>query len=159
MSDSADSQRFDDQQAQPSGPGEPSSAGGDSAVVPTQPASMPAYALTIGDIGITSSAPPLLVTPNGYAELRGSQWMFFDRSTTETKIPTWAIVCAIIFALACLLGLLFLLVKEPVTRGYAEVSVRNGQLVHTTQIPVASPADVNVVRSQVQQAQALTSQA
>jgi hypothetical protein len=159
MSDSADSQGFDEQQAQPNGPAEHHPVGGDSAVVPAQQASMPAYALTIGDIGITSSAPPLLVTPNGYAELRGSQWMFFDRSTTETKIPTWAIVCAIIFAFACLLGLLLLLVKEPVTSGYVEVSVRNGQLVHTTQIPVSSPAAVNLIRSQVQQAQALTSQA
>lgn len=33
---------------------------------------------------------------------------------------------AIIFALACLLGLLFLLVKEDVTTGYVQVSVRSG---------------------------------
>jgi hypothetical protein len=77
-----------------------------------------------------------------------------DQSRTEEKIPTHAIVLAIVFALFCLVGLLFLLMKKKTT-GYVEVEVRSGDLRHTTQIPVQSVFAVNQVRAQVAQAQAL----
>ena len=131
-----------------------------SAVEPT-PAPAPAgFALTIGDIGITSQTPAQVVTPNGAIPLRGAQWMFADRSLTAERIPTWAIVCAICFAIFCLLGLLFLLVKERTTTGAVEVIVRNdNNFYYLTQIPVNSVAQVNFYRQQVQQAQILTQQA
>jgi hypothetical protein len=47
-----------------------------------------------------------------------SQWLAADVSTTQRRIPTWAFVLAIVFVLFFLLGLLFLLVREEVTRGY-----------------------------------------
>ena len=77
--------------------------------LPPPPAVANVFVLTIGDIGITYET---VVTPNGNAELAGSQWLFIDRTTTESKIPTWAIVLTIVFTLLCLVGLLFLLVKE-----------------------------------------------
>jgi hypothetical protein len=126
---------------------------------PPPPAYAPAaaaYVLTIGDIGVTSTQ---VVTPNGTAALAGSQWIVTDRSYTTTKIPTWAIVLAIVLAFACLLGLLFLLVKETVTTGYVEVTVHSGSLVHTTQVPVANPNDVAWYRQQVAHAQSLAAQA
>lgn len=104
----------------------------------------------IGDIGVSST---FIYSPNGNAPMRGSQWIVADLSRTEEKIPTWAIVMAIVFALACLLGLLFLLVKERTTTGYAEVRVHSGSLVHATQIPISDPSQVVQIRQLVLQAQ------
>jgi hypothetical protein len=100
-----------------------------------------------------------VVTPNGNAELAGSQWLLIDRTTTENKIPTWAIVLTIVFTLLCLVGLLFLLVKETTVTGYVEVSVRSGNLVHMTQMPVRNQFDINNYRQLVSQAQTLAAQA
>jgi hypothetical protein len=116
----------------------------------------PAYLLTVGDIGVTND---LVVTPNGQGPLRGSQWIVNDMSRTDTRIPPYAIVLAVVFALLCLLGLLFLLIKEPVTTGYVQVSVRTGSLTHMTQIPVSDPQQVMWIRQQVAQAQTLASRA
>ncbi|MGH9277113.1 MAG: hypothetical protein ACRD12_03250 [Acidimicrobiales bacterium] len=110
------------------------------------------FILTIGDIGVSRH---WVVTPNGTAALPGSQWIARDMSRTETKIPTWAIVMAIIFAFFCLIGLFFLLAKETVTTGYVEVSVNSGSLYHVTQLPVSHPADVQQIRGLVNQAQSL----
>jgi hypothetical protein len=122
------------------------------------PAPAPAspYILTIGDIGVT---PESVVTPNGTAPLRGSQWIVMDMSRTESRIPGWAIVMAVIFAFLCLVGLLFLLVKETTTTGYVEVSVRSGDLYHRTQLPVFGPESVSQIRQLVGQAQTLAAQA
>lgn len=121
-----------------------------------QPTAPQPFVLTIGDIGVTGS---VIVTPNGNAPLRGSQWIVTDQSVTQQKIPTWAIVCAIIFALFCLLGLFFLLAKEEVTTGYANVQVHSGDLLHSVQIPVSSPQQVMNLRALVAQAQTLAARA
>jgi uncharacterized membrane protein YeiB len=112
--------------------------------------------LTIGDIGVTRN---WVVTPNGTARVGGSQWIARDMTRTESKIPTWAIVLAVVFALVCLLGLLFLLAKEKHTTGYVEVSVQAGNLVHATQIPVSSQYQVAQIRQHVSQAQTLAAAA
>ena len=64
-----------------------------------------------------------------------------------------------LFALACLIGLLFLLVKEKQTTGHFEVSVRSGILYHGTQIPVSSEWQVTQTRSLVNQAQSMAASA
>lgn len=110
----------------------------------------------IGDIGVSRY---WVVTPNGSAPLSGSSWIVNDLTRTETKIPTWAIVFAILTFVLCLLGLLFLLVKETVTTGYVEVQVRSGNLFHLTQIPVSSPLHVQEIRARVGQAQSMAAQA
>jgi hypothetical protein len=111
--------------------------------------------VTIGDIGVTQTQ---VVTPNGTAPLHGSQWLVNDQSITTERIPTWAIVCAVVFAFLCLLSLLLLLVKEPVTIGYVNVTVRSGELVHTTQIPASNPAVAEWARSTVSYVQSLAAQ-
>jgi hypothetical protein len=100
-----------------------------------------------------------VVTPNGTAPVAGARFIVLDQTHTERKIPTWAIVLAIIFALACLLGLLFLLVKEDRTTGYVEVTVMSGTLTHVTQVPVRHQADIASVRQRVHQAQTLAAAA
>jgi len=112
--------------------------------------------LAIGDIGVTRN---WVVTPNGNARLGGSQWIARDLTRTESKIPSWAIVLAIVFALFCLLGLLFLLAKEQYTTGYVEVSVQAGSLFHATQVPVSGSYQVAQIRQQVSQAQSLAAAA
>jgi hypothetical protein len=122
--------------------------------VPQPPAEQ--FLLSIGDIHVS---PSWVVTPSGTARLAGAQWFVVDHSRTERKVPTWAIVLAVVFALACLLGLLFLLVKEDTTTGHVQVSVRAGELTHTTYVPVSHPQQVTAVWTQVQHAQALGAQA
>jgi hypothetical protein len=112
--------------------------------------------LQLGDITVTRS---WVVTPNGTRALRGTTWIASDNSRTEQAIPTWAIVMAIVFALLCLLGLLFLLVKETRTVGYVQVTVQAEGFFHATQIPVSSPDHVAWVRQQVAHAQGLAAQA
>jgi hypothetical protein len=58
--------------------------------------------VTIGDISVEQQR---IVTPAGVLPTQGTNWSAMDMSRTEEKIPAWAIVLAIIFALACLLGL------------------------------------------------------
>ncbi len=120
------------------------------------PAKTSAFLVTIGDIGVTAD---YVVTPNGNAPLAGSQWIATDMSRTDSKIPTWAIICAIAFAIFCLIGLLFLLAKERTTTGYVEVSVHSGDLYHKTQIPVTDPMQVQQIRQLVGQAQTLAARA
>jgi len=114
------------------------------------------YLVTIGDIGVTADQ---VVTPNGSAPLRGSQWIATDMTRTESKIPSWAIILAIVFAIFCLIGLLFLLVKEQQTTGYVDVSVRSDNLYHQTQVPISSPEAVAHVRQQVAYVQSLAARA
>lgn len=111
---------------------------------------------SIGDIAVTRH---WVITPNGTAPMAGSTWIGQDLSRTEQKIPTWAIVMAVVGFLACLLGLLFLLVKEQVTTGYFEVSVQSGALRHVSQIPVSSPQQLAQIRQGVHQAQTIASAA
>ena len=108
--------------------------------------------LTIGDIGVSRH---WVVTPNGTAPLAGSSWIARDMTRTESRIPPWAIVLAVVFAFLCLIGLLFLLVKETRITGYVEVSVSSGSLYHVTQVPVSNEYQVAQIRQQVHQAQTL----
>jgi hypothetical protein len=108
--------------------------------------------LSIGDIGVSRH---WVVTPNGTAPLRGSSWIVRDMSQTQSKIPTYAIVLAIVFALLCLVGLLFLLIKEQTTVGYVEVSVQGEGVYHVTQLPVSNPAQIAQIRGLVHQAQSM----
>jgi hypothetical protein len=113
-------------------------------------------ALTIGDIGVSRS---WIVTPNGSAPLAGSQWLVRDMTRTEEKMPAVAIVLAILFFLVCFLGLLFLLMKEKTTTGYVEVTIRSGNLVHATQLPISAPYQIDQVRKAVSQAQSMAAAA
>jgi hypothetical protein len=102
--------------------------------------------VTIGDISVEQHR---IVTPAGVLPTHGTNWSAMDMSRTEEKIPAWAIVLAIIFFLACLLGLLFLLCKERKTTGFVQVTVQNGPRTHNTHVPVGSPSQVADVLARV----------
>lgn len=109
--------------------------------------------LSIGDITVMSDA---VVTPSGTMPLKGAVWTATDMSRTEEKIPAHAIVLAIVFAMFCLIGLLFLLMKEKRTVGFVQVTVASGGRHHGTMIPAMGPHTFPTVMGQVNQARSMS---
>lgn len=109
--------------------------------------------VSIGDIVVTQSS---VITPSGTRPVGEVQWSFTDMSRTTQAIPVWAIVCAIVFAIFCLLSLLLLLVKEDRTEGWVQVVVQGPNFVHTTQLPVASPHHVFDYNARVNHARSIS---
>lgn len=117
----------------------------------------PGYAdpvlLTIGDISITSSS---VIVPSGQYPLRGTTWTVQDSTQVTEHIPAYAIVLVVLFVWFCLLGLLFLLIKERRYSGFVSVTVTGPGLFHATQF---GPGAAAWVTHQVNQARALTAAA
>lgn len=109
--------------------------------------------VTIGDIVCTQTE---VITPSGRAPIGQVNWSFTDMSRTTKSIPTWAIVCAVIFFFFCLLGLLFLLAKEERTEGFAQVVVQGPGLLHQVQLPVFSVAQLYDINARVAYARGLS---
>ncbi|MEE1809743.1 hypothetical protein [Streptomyces sp. BE133] len=123
---------------------------------PQQPGALPGSGvpmLTFGDIAVMNDQ---IVTPAGTMPLKGAVWTATDLSRTEEKIPTVAIVLAIVFALLCLVGLLFLLMKEKKTTGFIQVSVTSGGRHHSTMIPAMGPDTFPMVMAQLNTARAMS---
>ncbi|MEU0370822.1 hypothetical protein ABZ070_11270 [Streptomyces sp. NPDC006283] len=132
----------------------------------TQPAGVPvpytgppaptggAPLVSIGDITVMGDS---IVTPSGTLPLKGAVWNATDMSRTEEKIPTHAIVLAIVFFIFCLLGLLFLLMKEKTTTGFIQVTVTSGGKHHSTMIPAQGPQSFQMVMGQINYARSLSS--
>jgi hypothetical protein len=112
--------------------------------------------VTIGDISVTQSR---IFTPSGSIPVSEASWTFTDMSQTTQAIPVWAIVCAVIFFLFCFLGLLFLLAKETRTQGSVQATVTGKGFVHTTQMPVSSPAEVADFGARVNHARSVSAAA
>jgi hypothetical protein len=101
----------------------------------------------IGEIQVTSTT---IRTPAGQFPLKGSQWTVTDQWTATQKIPTWAIVLAIVgFFCLTLFSLLFLLAKETVYVGVVQVQVSNGPYHYVSRVPVADQQYVQHVYGQV----------
>lgn len=63
---------------------------------------------------------------------------------------------AVVFFFFCLLGLLFLLMKERTTTGFVQVTVNSQGRHHSTMIPVQSREQVMFVLNQVHYARSLS---
>lgn len=115
---------------------------------PTQPFADPAPVIAqIGDIKVTSTT---VSTPSGTFALRGSQWNVADQWVAEQRIPTWAVVCAILgFCVLTVFSLLFLLVKEYTYRGAVTITVTSDTLSYTARVTVATQEQVQYVYNQV----------
>ncbi|WP_405613348.1 hypothetical protein OG292_13660 [Streptomyces sp. NBC_01511] len=110
--------------------------------------------VSIGDITVMNHG---IVTPAGTLPLRGAVWNATDMSRTEEKIPAHAIVLAVVFFLFCLLGLLFLLMKERKTTGFIQVMVTSGGKHHSTMVPATGPDSFQIIMGQVGYARSLSS--
>lgn len=112
--------------------------------------------LTIGDIVVTKD---WVYVPQGRFPLRGTTWTVQDATQVNEVIPTWAIIVAIVVAIfTCLLGLLFLLVKEQQYVGFVAVTVAGEGLHHTTHF-APGPASGQWANSRVAEARALAAAA
>lgn len=109
--------------------------------------------VVIGDITVTADG---IITPAGTMPLKGAVWTLTDMSRTEEKIPTHAIVLAVVFVALCFLGLLFLLMKERTTAGHVQVTVNSGGKFHSTMIPVYDPMAVHHIMQQVNYARSVS---
>ncbi|MDT9688765.1 hypothetical protein Q5762_10420 [Streptomyces sp. P9(2023)] len=109
--------------------------------------------LALGDITVVGDQ---IITPAGAMPLKGAVWNPMDMSRTEEKMPTVAIVLAVIFFIFCLLGLLFLLMKEKTTTGFIQVTVTSGGRHHSTMIPATGPDTIHRVMGQLNYARSLS---
>jgi hypothetical protein len=100
----------------------------------------------LGDIAVSDS---WVTTPVGTYPLRGTTWTVTNQTYLTESIPTWAIVMTIIGIFFCLLGLLFLLVKERKLYGAMQVTVQGPGLSHSTYIPVSSTAAIYQINARV----------
>jgi hypothetical protein len=100
----------------------------------------------LGDISVSDTR---VQTPYGRFPLAGTTWMVTNQTYVTESIPAWAIVCAILFFIFCLLGLLFLLVKERKLYGAMQVSVQGPGLSYSTYIPVYDQTAIYAINSNV----------
>ena len=108
--------------------------------------------VTIGDIAVSQH---WVSTPSGTASIGSTTWTVTPMYQTTRSIPTWAIVCAVVFFVFCFLGLHFLHVKEEQTTGYVQVVVQSQGLVHSCYVPVYSPQQAVDVAARVDYARSL----
>jgi hypothetical protein len=111
---------------------------------------------TIGDIAVTQH---WVYTPTGPHPIRGSVWTVTDMSHWQERISPAGVVLAIIFVWFCLLGLLFLLMKERTISGYIQVTVQGSGFHHSTMVPVAGPQSIWQVNQMVNYARSLAAAA
>jgi hypothetical protein len=108
----------------------------------------------INDIRVTAS---MIYTPSGAFPLAGSRWTVYERWYPQQKIPTWAIVLAIVgFFCLTIFSLLFLLAKETTYQGGVQVHVASGPFQHMTWVPAAGPAQAQHVHAQVNYVRSLS---
>ncbi|MHB8463375.1 MAG: hypothetical protein ACYDD7_00900 [Acidimicrobiales bacterium] len=102
--------------------------------------------VTVGDIIVTEH---WVLTPSGPFPLAGTYWMVTNQTITTEHTPGYAIVLAVMFFLFCLLGLLFLLIKERRMQGFVTVTLNGPGCYHATQVPVVSPVQVSDIEQRV----------
>jgi hypothetical protein len=111
----------------------------------------------IGDISVDQH---WVHTPAGWVPTAQATWTVQDMTLRSMVIPTYAIILAIVTSvMTCLLGLLFLLIKEERPTGWVQVTVQGPGLTHTTQVPVSRQEMVMDVYSRVDYARSLTAAA
>jgi len=107
----------------------------------------------LGEIAVTDS---WVSTPAGSYPLRGTTWTVANQTYVNDVIPGWAIGLAVVFFIFCLLGLLFLTIKEKRVHGTIGVTVQGPDFSYSTLIPARHEGvqyqvtqQVNWIRAQV----------
>ena len=106
----------------------------------------------LGDIGLS---PSHVFLPSGTYPIKGTQWTVMDMSRRVEKVSTAGIVLTVVFVWFCLIGLLFLLMKDERTEGYIQVTVTGPGLAHTTMVPAYGPQAIGQVMNFVNYARSL----
>ncbi|CAA0127414.1 Uncharacterised protein [Mycolicibacterium vanbaalenii] len=108
---------------------------------------------TIGDISVSQH---WVITPTGPHPIRGSVWTVTDMSQWQEGISAVGVVLCILFIWVCLLGLLFLLMKDRKLTGYIQVTVQGKGFHHQTLVPVRGPDTFAQVHQSVNYARSLS---
>jgi hypothetical protein len=90
--------------------------------------------LSIGDISVTQTH---IYVPQGRYPLHGTTWTVQDSTQVSEGIPPVAIILTIVFVWFCLIGLLFLLMKQKRYTGFVSITVTGMGLYHSVQFPSA----------------------
>jgi hypothetical protein len=90
--------------------------------------------LSIGDISVTQTH---IYVPQGRFPLHGTTWTVQDSTQVSEGIPPVAIILTIVFVWFCLIGLLFLLMKQKRYTGFVSITVTGMGLYHSVQFPSA----------------------
>ncbi len=106
-----------------------------SATLPVSALAAGQILVELGDVAVTQAS---IITPNGAYPLAGSIWIVTDNTVETESVSTVGIILAIVFFLACLLGLLFLLMKHKKLTGSVQVMVQGHGYYHATQLPPGS---------------------
>lgn len=120
------------------------------------PPGPPVILYSVGDIGVTYTS---IITPNGHIPLDGSAWIVTEQTTIVQVMPGYAVVLAIVGLPFCLLGLLFLAIRQDRLSGHVQVAVQNRGAFYATQVPVSKPQQVAAVQAQVNDIRGLVAQA
>ena len=101
------------------------------------------YDAVFGDIGIING---WIVTPNGNAPLQGAQWIVVDRTWTYTYLPTSSAILGLLLLcipfIGWILAIPVMMSRTTAVAGYVEVTVLTRGVIHLTQIPVATAAQI-----------------
>ncbi|WP_433664994.1 hypothetical protein ACQPW1_24165 [Nocardia sp. CA-128927] len=95
--------------------------------------------VTVGDVACTATH---VMTPSGQHPLAGTNWIVTNQTSVDQRIPSYAIVLAVLLMVFCLLGLLFLAVKEEKIQGFVQVSVQGPGFYYATQVRITDRAQV-----------------
>jgi len=106
----------------------------------------------IGDIGISQY---WVTTPNGPYPIRGSVWTVTDMTYQQESMSPAGVVLCILFIWVCLLGLLFLLMKDRRTVGYIQVTVSGSGFHYATMVPAFDRRSAGSVHQMVNYARTL----
>jgi hypothetical protein len=90
--------------------------------------------LSIGDISVTQTQ---IHVPQGRFPVNGTTWAVQDSTQVTESIPPVAIILTIVFVWFCLIGLLFLLMKQKRYTGFVTITVTGVGLYHSVQFPSA----------------------
>jgi hypothetical protein len=107
---------------------------------------------TIGDITVTQH---WIYTPSGAHSIKGSVWTVADMTHWQERISPGGVVLCLVFVWFCLLGLLFLLMKDRTVSGYVQVTVQGNGFHHSTMIPAVGPQTIMSVHQMVNYARSL----
>lgn len=112
----------------------------------------PQILVTVGDVGCTATE---VLTPSGTHPLAGTTWIVTNQTTVATRIPSYAIILAIVFAIVCLLGLVFLAIREQTIQGFVQVSVQGPGFYYATQVKITDARQVTDTEQRVAYIRAL----
>lgn len=111
--------------------------------------------LQIGDMALTSTH---VILPYGQYPLHGATWTVHDSTQVTESISTAGIILTVVFVWFCLLGLLFLLMKETRYLGFVSISVTGPGFHHTAQFPPGPQSSAWAAQA-IAQARAITAAA